>query len=73
MSQYVHVHRHITLVSTVHALVPTVINVEWVGLQYVSIISACSVAQCCGNSVKHHRGKYTVKYEHRTPVVALNI
>lgn len=35
----------------------TVINVERVGLQYISIISACSVAQCCGNSVKHPRKK----------------
>lgn len=42
------------------ALVLTVVNVEWVGLQYVSIISVCSVAQRCGNSVKHH----AVKYEH---------
>lgn len=41
------------------ALVLTVINVEWVGLQCISIISARSVAQRCGNSVKHHRGKQT--------------
>lgn len=41
------------------ALVLTVVNVEWEGLQYVAIISACSVTQCCGNSVKHHTEKQT--------------
>lgn len=48
------------------ALARTVVNVEWVGLQYVSVISACSVAQCCGDSVRQHRGK---KREKSTSVV----
>lgn len=39
------------------ALARTVVNVEWVGLQYVSVISSCSVAQRCGDSVRRHRGK----------------
>lgn len=39
------------------ALARTIVNVEWVGLQYVSIISSCSVAECCGDSVSQHRGK----------------
>lgn len=39
------------------ALARTVVNVEWVGLQYVSVISACSVAQRCGDSVRQHGGK----------------
>lgn len=33
------------------ALLLTVVNVEWEGLQHVSIKFACSVAESCGNSV----------------------
>lgn len=33
----------------------TIVNVERVRLQDVSVISACSVAQCCGNPATHHR------------------
>lgn len=29
----------------------TVVNVQWVGLQYVSVVSASSVTQGCGDSV----------------------
>lgn len=39
------------------ALARTVVNVERVGLQYVSVISACSVAERCGDSVRQHGGK----------------
>lgn len=39
------------------ALARTVVNIEWVGLQYVSVISSCSVAQRCGNSVRKYGGK----------------
>lgn len=42
------------------ALVLTVIDVEGVGLQNISVISVCSVAQCCGNSA---REKQTVSVE----------
>lgn len=47
------------------ALACTVVNVEWVGLQYVSVISACSVAQRCGDSVRQHRGKRGKKAQAR--------
>lgn len=45
------------------ALARTVVNVEWVGLQYVSVISSCSVAERCGNSVRQHRGKKQKKHK----------
>lgn len=33
----------------------TVVDIERVRLQYVSIISTCSIAQSCGNSGTHHK------------------
>ncbi len=60
MPKFVHMHQHahtyvniwlVWIQVFVCVLVLTVVNVEWVGLQYVSVISACSVAQRCGNSV----------------------
>ena len=36
-----------------YALVLTIVDVEWEGLQCVSIVFACSVAQRCGNSVEN--------------------
>lgn len=47
----------------------TVINVEWVGLQDISIISACSVAKCCGNSVKHPRKTKSQTLHRTTPTI----
>lgn len=62
-SRYVYIYAHMKIslnADTWCALVLTVINVEGVGLQNISVISACSVAQCCGNSAGE---KQTVSVE----------